>query len=210
MNMPKSLRSLQPVFYVSQLALLAGFALRTLFLLRESLWRDEVDAIRFAFEPLDGGTMRQIGAAFNGPFYHLLLRGWLDLAGINDFSLRYLSVVFGMLMLALVYALARRMGGPRVALIALALCAVSPVLIYYSGEGKMYSMQPALSVLGLYALMRAMQTGARTAPWWALFVVSVVALLGVHILAPLILGVAAVYVAASGARRSKRMRAGCW
>ena len=47
----------------------------------ESLWRDEVDSVRFAFEPL-GDILRNFTAnGFNGPLYHLLLRGWLSLAG---------------------------------------------------------------------------------------------------------------------------------
>jgi uncharacterized membrane protein len=180
------------------LVLLFAFAARTLFLLRESLWRDEVDVIRFAFEPLTGGTMSQIGLAFNGPLYHLIMRGWLTLGGINDFNLRYFSVACGLLLLALIYTLARRMSSRGPALLALLIAATSAVLIWYAGEGKMYTLQPALATFGIYALLNATTERNRNAFWWGALLVVTVLLAGVHILAPLLVGVFGAYVLALG------------
>jgi uncharacterized membrane protein len=179
-------------------ALLFGYASRTLFLLRESLWRDEVDVIRFAFEPLTGGTMSQIGLAFNGPLYHLIMRGWLTLGGVNDFSLRYFSVVCGVLLLALIYVVTRRLAGRAAALLALAISACSAVLIWYAGEGKMYTLQPALATFGIYALLNATTAHNRNGFWWGAVAVVTALLAGVHILAPLLVGVFTAYVLVLG------------
>lgn len=180
------------------LTLLAAFTLRTLFLTNESLWRDEVDAIRFAFEPL-GDVLGRFGInGFNGPLYHLALRGWLTLSGIGDYQLRYFSVVFGVLLVALVYIIGARLFSPRAGTIAAWFAAASPILSWYAGEGKMYSMQPALLTFALYALLRATRSGQRTAPWWLAFILATALSFGVHILSPLFLAVAAVTVLSLG------------
>jgi 4-amino-4-deoxy-L-arabinose transferase-like glycosyltransferase len=183
--------------------LFIAFVLRIANLTGESLWRDEVDSVRFAFEPLSGVFARFTTIGFNGPLYHLIVRGWLSLAGVSDFALRYLSVVCGVLLVALTYVVGRRMFGARAALIAAGLAAISPVLIWYSGEGKMYSLQPMLLALALYALLRATDSSP-TAPitsyqlptWWAVFVVATSLSFYVHVLSPLFLPVALLFFVA--------------
>ena len=173
---------------------LIAYAVRVVFLGAEGLWRDEVDAIRFAMDPLPTVLGRFREPEFNGALYHLVLRGWLQLAGVNDFALRYLSVAFGVLLTPMVFATARRLGG---GIAAAALTAISPILVWYAGEGKMYSMQPFTLTLAIYALLRAMgapgSTSTRTAlRWWLVFAAATIASLSVHILSPLFLVVAAV------------------
>lgn len=166
---------------------LIAYAVRIVFLGAEGLWRDEVDAIRFAMDPLPVVLDRFSEPEFNGALYHLALRGWLQLAGVNDFALRYLSVTFGVLLTPMVFVVARRLGGGAT---AAALTAISPVLVWYAGEGKMYSMQPFALTLALYALLRA--TGTRAARrWWLVFAAATIASLSMHILSPLFLAVAA-------------------
>lgn len=176
--------------------LFVAFVLRIANLTGESLWRDEVDSVRFAFEPLSGVFARFTTIGFNGPLYHLIVRGWLSLAGVSDFALRYLSVVCGVALVALVYVLGRRMFGVRAALIATWLAAVSPVLIWYAGEGKMYSLQPMLLALALYALLRATAEKQQTSVWWGVFVVATSLSFYVHVLSPLFLPVALLFFVA--------------
>src|SRR5438093_651443 len=65
-----------------------AFILRAVNINGESLWRDEVDTIRFAFASLSEMVGNLTRNGFNGPLYHLLMRGWLTLGGTNDFALR--------------------------------------------------------------------------------------------------------------------------
>ncbi|MCX6019627.1 MAG: glycosyltransferase family 39 protein [Chloroflexi bacterium] len=189
--------------FVLLLLFIGAFALRTIGIGVEGLWRDEVDAVRFALEPLPQVLARFTEPGFNGPLYHLLLRGWLNLAGVNDFALRYLSVVCGMLLVALMFVVARRVHGNGI--FAALFAAASPVLVWYSGEGKMYSMQPLVLALALYALLRAVGmagiVGARR--WWIVFVAATLVSFGLHILSPLFLAVVVVAVV-FGVRRWDR------
>jgi len=192
--------------------LFVAFVLRIANLNGESLWRDEVDSVRFAFEPLTVVLANFTATGFNGPLYHLVLRGWLSLTGVSDFGLRSLSLVCGVLLVALIYALGKRMFGRPAATIAMWLTAISPVLIWYAGEGKMYSLQPALLALALYALMRAVDGWAgegawalrrSSAAWWGVFILATSLSFYVHVLSPLFLPVAALFFFAlwPGARR---------
>lgn len=175
--------------------LFAAFILRMANLTGESLWRDEVDSVRFAFEPLSGVLARFTVTGFNGPLYHLVVRGWLSLAGVSDFALRYLSVICGVALVALVYVLGRRMFGARAGFMAAWLATISPVLVWYAGEGKMYSVQPMLLALALYALLRATDSpsNGRSLRWWTVFVVAASLSFYVHVLSPLFVPVAMLF-----------------
>jgi uncharacterized membrane protein len=196
--------------------LFIGFVLRASTLLTESLWRDEVDSIRFAFAPFGDLLNNLTRSGFNGPLYELLLRGWLTLGGINDFALRYLSLLCGVALVALTYVFTRRILNRKVALVAAWLMTLAPVLIWYSGEGKMYTLQPALLVLALYAMRRAVDAdGTRTGDrklkinlWWAVFVVAVSLGYYTHLLTPLFLPVAIAFFVAWGPHAKRHWRGG--
>lgn len=74
------------------------------------------------------------------PLYYLLLWGWTSLVGTSDVALRMLSLLFAIGCLPLMWSFGRRIGGRRGALPALLLFAASPLSIYYSTEGRMYSL----------------------------------------------------------------------
>ncbi len=170
-----------------------AFAARVMLLTRESLWRDEVDSVRFALEPAETLLSRLTAIGFNGPLYFLLLRGWFALVGVNDFTLRYFSALAGVALVALSYALGRRLFGRAAGVAAQWITASSPLLVWYAGEGRMYALQPALLALAMYALLRAIGPWqARRAAWWATFVVATSLSFYVHVLSPLVLVVALV------------------
>jgi len=195
---------------------LFAFALRVINLDAESLWRDEVDAIRFALQPVNVLFARFMEMGFNGPMYHLLLRGWFALVGVNDFTLRYFSLAAGMILVALIYALGRRLFGDLAGWLAAWLAASSPVLTWYAGEGKMYALQPALLILALYALLRAVcerprLPDARARPaiaWWATFVVATSLSFYIQLLSPLFLAVAGLFFLAAWPAARRAMRSG--
>lgn len=93
------------------------------------------------------------------PLYYLLLNGWTRAFGTSDTSLRLFSVLWAMAALPLLWMVGRDTGGSRVAAFACVLYAFAPVSLYYSVEGRMYSL---LWVLGLglaWATMRLHDRG---------------------------------------------------
>lgn len=142
--------------------LVLGFFLRVYRLGEQSLWYDEA----FSFLLAQRDTVGVIQGATKDtlpPLYLLFMHGW-SLLGSADFFLRFPSVVFGLLGVALIYAVARELFGARVGVMAVLLAELSPFQVYYSQEGRMYAMLGFLSLLALYTLLKAWRGGG--ARWW--------------------------------------------
>jgi len=157
----------------------------------QGLWRDEVDALRFATAPWSEVIARFTRPGWNGPFYFLMLRGWIALVGRSAFAMRYLSTLWGVVGLALLYPLGRRLLGGEAARWSVILAAFSPYLVWYAQEVKMYTWVPALVLAALYAVDRLCRRG-RWAWWIVVFVTTLLAVYS-HILAALLLPVEGVW-----------------
>ena len=124
---------------------LVAFVVRAGSLNAQSLWRDEVDALRFATAPWAEMLSNFARPGWNGPLYFLLLRGWIALTGTSEYAMRFLSLVFGVLCVPLVHALGRRLFDRQTGLLAALLMTFSPYLTWYGQEVKMYTLLPAAS-----------------------------------------------------------------
>jgi hypothetical protein len=74
------------------------------------------------------------------PLYYLLLYGWTLIFGTSDIALRLFSTACSLACLPFFVGIARRTGGRAAVLPACVLFAFSPLAIYYSTEGRMYSL----------------------------------------------------------------------
>jgi hypothetical protein len=130
---------------VSELALILGllllaFGLRVLWLDGQNIWGDEAWSYTVSGWPLS--QVIASDAETNPPLYHVLLFAMRRLIGETPFALRYLSVICGVIVSSLLYRTGRELGGRKMGLWTLAVAAVSPFLVYYSQEARMYG--PAL------------------------------------------------------------------
>lgn len=104
------------------------------------------------------------------PLYYLLLNGWTRGVGASDAALRLFSALWALASIPITWVIARRVGGEAAALPAAALFAVCPLGLYYSVEGRMYSLLVFL-VVSLVALTLALRTedakGWLLGPWVA-------------------------------------------
>lgn len=76
----------------------------------------------------------------NPPLYYVLLSGWTRLFGTSDGGLRLFSLFWAVLALPFIWLLGRELGGNRMGWTAAVLFALSPVSLFYSVEGRMYSL----------------------------------------------------------------------
>ena len=136
---------------------LVGAWLRLTNLTYHSIWFDEAISIRWA----TSSVPRIIEVSMTlvedrlPPLYYLLLKWWVDLAGLSEFGLRYLSVVFGVLLIPSVYILGSRLFNRYVGLLAALLIALNPFLIWYSQEARMYALAVLLGTLGVLCFILA-------------------------------------------------------
>ncbi|MCP4361313.1 MAG: hypothetical protein GY796_25165, partial [Chloroflexi bacterium] len=143
--------------------ILLGFALRLYKLGAQSLWYDETVSAFLAGQPVTdiiAHTARDI----HPPGYYLLLHVWQIPTGSSEFALAFFSLIFGVLLIPLIFLLARHLINRQVAYWAAWLVAVSPFNIWYSQEVRMYTLGAALGVIAAYCALRALQS--RTAHWF--------------------------------------------
>jgi uncharacterized membrane protein len=108
---------------------------------RLSLWYDEVVTMRLARAEGPAALLRLLGEidATRAPLHPLLLQGWLTLFGPSDLAGRAFSAVCGVATILLVYRIGRDAFGTSTGLWASWLAALSPLLIYYAREARMYA-----------------------------------------------------------------------
>jgi len=164
-----------------------AFAVRVLSLSSQSMWWDEA----FTWQTTSHGWanlwhMLQTGDR-NPPLYFVLATAWGSFAGWSEFSLRFVPLASGLLGAVLLFALARRLFGLRAGLWTLGLAAVSPALVAYSQEARMYALFFALTAAVLYIAVRCAEHGLTDRRAQTALLVSEVLLLLTHYFAvPLI------------------------
>jgi 4-amino-4-deoxy-L-arabinose transferase-like glycosyltransferase len=94
------------------------------------------------------------------PLFFLLLRGWWALLGGSDIAARLLPWTASMTAVVLMYFVARRINGPKAALWAALLMAISGQQIFYAQEIRSYSLIVALGLGALAALIDIERRGA--------------------------------------------------
>ena len=134
-----------------------------------------------------------------------LLGEWLvgQLGGTGEKALRLLPLIAGIAALILFARLARRILEPGTALLATALAALSPLLIYYSAEVKSYGFDWLAAVLVMHATLTVLEGVSRQA-WvrWGL-----AATFGALVSTPapfIVAGCALALLAAPAVRRGQR------
>ncbi|MDX6674086.1 MAG: mannosyltransferase [Solirubrobacteraceae bacterium] len=140
------------------LTLLAA-ALRFATLDQQSLWLDESYAIEDIARPF--GAMLEWVRAKEGspPLYFVLAWGWAKLFGAGDVGLRSLSALAGTATVPLVYAAGAAVASRRAGVVAAALTAVSPLMVWYSQDARPYALLVAFAAASLWCAARAASGG---------------------------------------------------
>lgn len=170
------------------LLLLAAFWLRLYRLDAQSLWWDEGISLHLATSSA-AEIVRDRLANIHPPLYFFLLKGWLRLVGVSAFTGRALSVLAGLLQVALAFAAARawgrhaglgRRGARAAAWLAGGLMLLSPLSVIYSQEIRVYALLPVVYLLLLLLAGRWLAAG-RGQTWPRLAALAVVAWVGLHL-----------------------------
>ncbi|MGH2829234.1 MAG: glycosyltransferase family 39 protein, partial [Actinomycetota bacterium] len=125
-----------------------------------SIWLDEAASVNLARIPFGDFLSVAADKEANGSLYYLLLRLWLWL-GHSEFAIRLLSALAAAATIPVLYALAARLFGRRVAVIACALCALSGLFLRYAHEARGYSLAAFFATLLSLLLVRALQAPTR-------------------------------------------------
>jgi 4-amino-4-deoxy-L-arabinose transferase-like glycosyltransferase len=145
-----------------------GAAMRFASLSEQSFHHDEVITVA---RILPGGFIDMLKSVkeyeSNPPLYYTLAWGWTKAFGTGEFGLRSLSACFGLATVPVAYCIGAELSSRRAGLIAAALVAVNPMLIWYSQEARSYAVLVFFCAVSLLFLVRALRThsGADLSLW---------------------------------------------
>ncbi len=133
--------------------LLAAFAVRMFRLGAASLWYDETVSVYLAQQNLVELT-RHTAGDIHPPLYYYLLHFWGNLAGWSELAMAFVSLGCDLLLIALLYRVARVWLDKQVATLAAFLVAISPYHVWYSQEVRMYTLGALLGLASVYFFVR--------------------------------------------------------
>jgi mannosyltransferase len=199
--------------------LLVGFGLRVWHLGTQSLWLDEALSVIFARQGMRDLLSTLVTQDLHPPLYYVALHFWMGLAGSTEFAVRFVSVIFGLpaipatfLLGASIFRVKRSSEialdrGEQVGLIAAAFVTVSPFLIYYSQEARMYSALATFGVCSSLAFWKLLYEPLRW-HWWIGYVAFASAALYTQYFGGLIVGFQVVYLVGYWLRQRRRALVG--
>ena len=163
--------------------------------------RDEALAVTIARRPL-GDLLETVQLVRGGAPLHFLLAKLVAELGGGLAATRAVSVAFALVAVVGVGLLARALTSELEGALCAWVIALSPVALYYGQFARMYSMFLAFSVLALWALVRALETGRPR--WWWLTAALLALDVYTHPYGLLVAVIAALSAGAALARRPRR------
>ncbi len=169
----------RPAVSVSLLTCI-GFLLRFYQIDQQSLWLDEISSLRNARAFGAGGIVALAAIDQVAPLHSIVLWMATVIGGESALTLRTPSAIAGTLMIPAMYMLVRRFSFDRAtAYVATLITCISPLLIWYSQEARMYvfvALCATLYVAVAWPIVSRRLSGSELA---ALFVIAVAGL-GFH------------------------------
>nr|MDQ6915751.1 glycosyltransferase family 39 protein [Actinomycetota bacterium] len=180
----------------------AGAALRFATLGDRSFWVDEGLTVRLMHAPF--GEMLHLWRQRedNPPLYYVVAWLWTRAFGSGEVGLRSLSALLGCATIPVAFAATARLATVRAGLVAALLAAVSPLLVWFSQDGRSYALLVLLAGLSFLAFLRAREqpSGGRLAAW----AVASAATLATHYYSAFLIGAEALWLLALH-RRQRRV-----
>jgi len=131
-----------------------------------SIWFDEAFSaylVRFNFWDIATLTATDV----HPPFYYWVLKVWTSIFGVGEVGLRSLSIVLGLAVIVAGFILVRKLFGLKAAWLSAIIMSVSPMLVRYGIEARMYMLVTLIVFIATYVLYLAMQTKKRK--WWMIY-----------------------------------------
>jgi uncharacterized membrane protein len=155
-------RNRSRAFWIVAGLTLLGAVLRFATLGTQAYHHDEIVTASRVLRVGFGHAMDAVGFSESAPpLYYALAWLWTQVTGTGPWGLRSLSAVAGVATIPVAYFIGRELRGRRTGLLAAALVAVSPMLLWYSQEARAYALLALFCSLSLLFCVRALREDGR-------------------------------------------------
>ena len=145
--------------------------------MHQSIWFDESYSaylVRFDF----GKIWEFTSVDVHPPLYYFLLKIWAHLFGHNVETMRVMSALLGALAIVFAYLWLKYKYGGAAAVVASLLMAISPIMVRYGQEMRMYTLVILIVFAATYFLQLAIDHGKKY--WWVIYAILVAAGMWTH------------------------------
>jgi uncharacterized membrane protein len=168
------------------------------------IWLDEAISIHQARMSLHDMVRTLYFGDRQPPLYDLVLWLTIRVFGHGEFAVRLPTLIAGTLVIPVLYELGRELYDRRTGLVAAGFASVSPLLVWYSQEVRMYTFVALFGLLALLTQLRAIRNG--TMRNWAAYILATAALLWSHYFGVLLIAVQQIIFAAVLVHRRRNHR----
>lgn len=155
------------VWAIAGLVALAA-VIRILTIDNQSFWTDEALTAYEARLPFGAMIHTVQHVETTPPLYFVLVWAWAKVFGTSEIALRAISTLAGIALVPIAFLSAKELASRWAGVIAAALVAVNPFLIWFSQEARAYMLVAALTGAGFLWFVRAQRDPSRrNLAWWA-------------------------------------------
>lgn len=126
-----------PILFIATVILACGINFYTLN--QQSIRLDESQSLWVAPKTIPG-ILQYIAKDVHLPLYHILLHFWIKIFGPEIYMARILSFMFFIATIPVLYKLAKESSNTKTAMLTVTLFVLSPFVMWYSNETRMYSL----------------------------------------------------------------------
>jgi uncharacterized membrane protein len=157
-----AVRSRSRVFWIVAGLTTVAALLRFATLGVQSYHHDEIVTASRVLRGGFGHAMDAVGFSESAPpLYYALAWIWTQVTGTGEFGLRSISALAGVATVPVAYLIGIELRGRRAGLMAAALVAVNPMLLWYSQEARAYALLALLCAVSLLYCIRPLRYGRR-------------------------------------------------
>ncbi len=141
--------------------LIFDFILNTFQLLSQSIRLDEAQSIWASTKSVNG-ILSYLSKDVATPLYALLLHFWIQIFGPDIGYARMLSLIFLLLTLPVLYFMAKESSNKRVAMLTVVLFSLSPFIMWYTSEARMYTLFTLITSLNHLFFLRILKSSGKS------------------------------------------------
>jgi 4-amino-4-deoxy-L-arabinose transferase-like glycosyltransferase len=179
---------------------LIAFSLRIYHIGQQSIWRDEGISLHLASSSIPA-ILANRASNVHPPLYFVLVRVWTVLGGLSELSVRFFSLIFGVLLIPALYFTIRKIFDQKTALATTAIAAFSPLYVVYSQEARVYILMPLAYLVLIYKLWQLDEREVQTRTNWVELAAVEVLCLYLHYFSVFVVASMNLYLALSWLRR---------
>lgn len=132
-----------------------------LYLISFSIRLDEAQSLWISTKPVHS-ILYFIAQDVHVPLYSLLLHFWVQIFGNSIIVARSLSFLFFLLTIPVLYKVAYEAGNRKIAILTVILFVLSPFILWYSSEARMYTLFTFVTSLNHLFFQRMVRSNGKT------------------------------------------------